>query len=583
MSSEPVEVDKPEKEKMEVVVEETEEPIVEAVPVGPKKISFSGTSIEKDLKIKIADETGALVTGTVFKVTVTAQKAKEGKEYTDDDMDGIIYITDMVSGKYTVQLHEMEGFLIAENSLVMTVKDKIEYKKVDVKNEIKKESEVDIKKEEAPIQKPQEESKLQDTVSLLESSKEEVVVAKDNVDLSYFPKASVSEIKKHENITETTVVAVPESVALYNGGGKQSKTCLLSLEVADENQVIQGYSWQADAEGIFTFAENVDKTITVSALQTGVANLCLIIEYEDGVARISQQKEIKIAVTVSELTDDKTQIKDQEGTLLYLDEEKKEPATIKDYGIAKEFYATKYTGWQTIEDKLYYFDTNHKVVTGVQIIGGGRYTFGEDGALLKTQEQRGIDVSKWQGNIDWNAVANAGIDFAIIRAGNRGTSTGVLIEDSYFKKNIEGATKAGIKVGVYIYSQAITEAEAVEEASMAISLVSGYKLQLPIFFDTEKYEGGRANGLGVSVRTAIAKAFCETVRNAGYMPGIYSNYYWLRDNLDMSQLEMYSVWVAHYASACGYPGRYDIWQYTSTGSVPGIKGNVDLNISYVGY
>lgn len=565
----------PEAEKIEISGNQEE-------TIGPREIRLSGTSIEKDLKIKIVDDQDILVTGTVFRVTVTEQNKTQGKEYTDDDMDGIIHITDINAGKYIVQLHSEDDYIITENDVLMTVKDKIEYQKVDIKNEIKKESEVDIKKEEAPTQKPKEESQLKDTIQLLESKREYIVVAKEQVDLSNFPQASVGE-KRKEIIIDTTMIEVPESVTLYQDGGEQSKTLLLSLYVADENQVIQEYTWKNETEDIFAIAEQKDDTITITAVRSGESNLCMMVEYQDTIAGVRRQKQIDIPVKVLELADDKTALRDKDGMFLCVDKDKSETAKLADYGLYNEFYAMKCTGWQTIDGKVYYFDKNHNAVRGVHVIGGGRYTFDEDGALLKTQEQRGIDVSKWNGNIDWKAVANAGIDFAIIRAGNRGTSTGVLIEDSYFKKNIDGATKAGIKVGVYIYSQAITEAEAVEEASMAISLVAGYKLQLPIFFDTEEYKDGRANKLSVEKRTAIAKAFCETVRNAGYMPGIYSNTYWLRDNLNMSQLDMYSVWVAQYATACEYKGRYDMWQYTSSGSVPGIKGKVDLNISYVVY
>ena len=583
---EALEAQKKEEEVPVIVIEEPEEEAVQEVvqELVQKPISFTGTSIAKDLKIKIVDENSKLVSGAAFVITVTAKGDTAGKEYNDHDQDGIIYIKNLKSGEYTVQLHDIEGFAIAENSISVKVKDKIEYKKVDVTNEIKQASEVDIQKEDAQVQKPKEESKIENTVELLESTKTEVAVKKENVDLSNFPQASVSETKKQENMADMATVAVSEAVTLYNQGGEQSKRCILKVEIVDENQIVQGFTWQAEQEGIFTFEENEDKSITISALQTGLTNLCINIGYKTDSMTEQQFKTMQIAVTVSDVTDDKTQLKDTKGELLYLDKDAKQPATLKDYSVTESFYsAPKYTGWQTINDKRYYYDNNHKVVTGVQIIGGVRYTFGEDGALLKTKEMRGIDVSKWQATIDWNAVANAGIDFAIIRAGNRGSSTGALIEDPYFKKNIEGATKAGIKVGVYVYSQAITEAEAIEEASMALSLVKGYRLQLPIYFDTEFISGGRANGLSVSARTAIAKAFCETVRNAGYMPGIYSNYYWLRDNLKMSQLEMYSVWVAHYADKCGYPGKYDMWQYTSSGSVPGISGRVDLNISYVGY
>ena len=288
-------------------------------------------------------------------------------------------------------------------------------------------------------------------------------------------------------------------------------------------------------------------------------------------------------MTVSDFTDDKTQLKNTQGELLYLDKAGEKPATLKDYSAASELYAMKYTGWTEIDGAKYYFDSNHKAVTGMQVIGGVRYIFDEDGVLLKTTEQKGIDVSKWNGTIDWNAVANAGIDFAIIRVGYRGYTAGTLVEDPYFKQNIEGATRAGIRVGLYFFTQAITEAEAVEEASMAISLAAGYQLQLPIYFDTEKVEGnGRANNMSVAARTAITKAFCETIRNAGYLPGVYASTSWYNNQLKASELADYDIWVAHYANVCGFKARYHMWQYTSSGSVPGIKGRVDLNIRYIG-
>lgn len=574
-----------EKEDEIIVIEEQEvESQEDSVPKS-RKISFLATSVEKDAKIKIVDETEALVTGVAFRITITSNQEEQGKEYADEDMDGIIHITELNAGEYTVRLHETEGFVIAENPVSVVVKDKIEYKKVDVKNEIKKESEVNVKKEDALTQKPQqsnkEESKVEDTVKYVKSSKNEIVVAKENVDYSDFPSANVSENRKQETIVNGTTVTVPESAMLYSQGGEQSRKCLITAEIGGQQQSIHKVGWKENSSGVFTFVQESETSVLLMAEQEGTTELSFIVEYEDGFSRSLQSKEIKISVTVSPLTDDKTQMKDKEGYLLYLDKENKQPAMIKDYHADKEFYTTKYTGWQTIGDNKYYFDENCKAVTGTQIIEGVRYRFNEDGTIIP--EQKGIDVSKWNGTIDWNAVAKAGIDFAIIRVGYRGYSAGTLVEDPYFKDNIKGAAKAGIKVGLYFYSQAITEIEAVEEASMAISLVSGYKLQLPIYFDTEYVEGGRANSLTASDRTAITKAFCETVRNAGYKAGIYSNYYWLRDNLNMSELNQYYVWVAHYAEQCGYPGKYDMWQYTSSGSVSGIKGRVDMNISYVTY
>ena len=582
VNSKTVEVDKP-NEKIEIIEEETEEPIVEEVTVELKKILFSGASIAKDLKIKIMDETGALVTGTPFKITVTAQKDAQAKEYADDDVDGIIYITNMVAGQYTVKLQDIEGFVVAENDIVMTVKDKIEYKKVDVKNEIKKESEVNVKKEDALSQKPKDEHQVVNTVELLETTKKETPIAKEQVDSSNFTKATASETKKEENIIDDTKIFVPQSVVLYNQGGEKSKTFLLEVNVVGEKQIIQGYLWETEVEGVVSFPENSEETVVLSAVQEGTTKLYLTVTYANGVTRSVQSSRIEIEVTVSDFTDDKTQLRSTQGELLYLDKVGEQPATLKDYSKAEELYAMKYTGWTELDEAKYYFDSNNKAVTGMQVIGGVRYIFDEKGVLLKTTEQKGIDVSKWNGTIDWNAVANAGIDFAIIRVGYRGYSAGTLVEDPYFKQNIAGATKAGIKVGIYFFTQAITEAEAVEEASMAISLVSGYQLQLPIYFDTEDVDGnGRADKMSVAARTAITKAFCETVKNAGYMPGVYASTSWYNNQLNASELADYDIWVAHYANVCGFKGRYHMWQYTSSGSVPGINGRVDLNIRYVG-
>lgn len=193
----------------------------------------------------------------------------------------------------------------------------------------------------------------------------------------------------------------------------------------------------------------------------------------------------------------------------------------------------------------------------------------------------GIDVSKWNKEIDWNKVKDAGIDFAIIRCGYRGSSTGSLIEDPYYEKNIKEALKAGIDVGVYFFTQAKNEVEAVEEASAVLSLIEGKQLRYPVFIDTEGAGGnGRADGLDVETRTKVCKAFCVTVENAGYESGIYASKHWYNNNLDMKELKDYKIWLAEYREIPTYEGYYDFWQYTSKGKVDGIEGNVDLNISY---
>lgn len=193
----------------------------------------------------------------------------------------------------------------------------------------------------------------------------------------------------------------------------------------------------------------------------------------------------------------------------------------------------------------------------------------------------GIDVSKWNKDIDWEAVAASGVDFAIIRCGYRGSKTGALVEDPYFRKNIEEAQEAGVKIGVYFFTQATTEVEAVEEASMVLALCKGQKLALPIFIDTEGAGGtGRADGLDVEMRTVVCEAFCRTIENSGFNAGVYASKNWYENNLETERLEDYTIWLAQYSREATYEGEYDLWQYTSAGTVDGINTRVDLNMCY---
>jgi len=196
----------------------------------------------------------------------------------------------------------------------------------------------------------------------------------------------------------------------------------------------------------------------------------------------------------------------------------------------------------------------------------------------------GIDVSKWNKNIDWEKVKADGVEFAIIRCGYRGSSTGALVEDPYFKKNIEGATAAGVKVGIYFFTQAVNEVEAVEEASMVLSLIGDHKVAYPLYIDTEGAGGnGRADKLDKATRTAVVKAFCQTIDNSGFNAGIYASKNWYENNLDMTELSGYQIWLAQYSDKATYKGDYSMWQYTSAGTIDGINGRVDLNLSYMAY
>lgn len=261
---------------------------------------------------------------------------------------------------------------------------------------------------------------------------------------------------------------------------------------------------------------------------------------------------------------------------------------------SNEVMANTKPTWTLSKDGLTYtkiYDANQTYTTIVKDIYGNSTTVKISITQIRSAILNGIDVSVYQGTIDWSKVKKDGIDFAMIRAGYRGYgSNGTLVEDSMFSKNILGASTNGIDVGIYFYTQAITVDEAKEEARFVLNLIKKYgiKITYPIAVDTElstaKPEGtGRADNLSKDERTKIVKAFCDTIKDAGYMPMIYANKYWLNENLDMSKLSNYDVWLAHYTNQTDYKGKYTMWQYTDSGNVKGISGNVDKNYGYKKY
>ncbi len=323
-----------------------------------------------------------------------------------------------------------------------------------------------------------------------------------------------------------------------------------------------------------------DKTITVTGVKAGT---CTVTVTDSN----SMSATCNITVKNSAETDTTTKLKDNSGRQVYvLDNGNYREAVYADYYKFSNFYiatsTTVYTGWQNINGNTYYYLADHTYVTGEQVIQGAKYTFNSDGILQTGSGILGIDVSKWNGTIDWNAVKNSGVSYVIIRCGYRGSSSGALIKDPKFDSNIKGATAAGLNVGVYFFSQAISEAEAIEEASMVTELVKGYSLKYPVFIDVEA-SNGRGDTIDSSTRTAVCKAFCATIQNAGYKAGVYSNKTWLNEKMSASSLSSYKIWLAQYASAPTYSGSYQMWQYSSKGTVAGISGNVDMNLSYLGY
>ncbi len=214
----------------------------------------------------------------------------------------------------------------------------------------------------------------------------------------------------------------------------------------------------------------------------------------------------------------------------------------------------------------------------LNFLENGEVQYLQDGQVIS---HKGIDVSKHQGTINWDLVAQDGVEFAFIRVGNRGYgSSGKLVEDGYFDANMKGAQAAGIKVGVYLYSQAINEDEVLEEANFVLQKIAPYQLDCPVVFDVEKVSsGGRMNDISLEERTHLTRLFCQTIENAGYRPMIYYNTEMAALMLDLAQLEEYDKWFAAYTDTLYFPYEYKVWQYSATGSVQGINTEVDLNIS----
>ena len=606
-------------------------------------------SVQKDLKIKFNNKkTGKLISNVPFSVTITDPNGKT-ETWTDDDMDGIIYKKGITPGNYSVAVNALtddkyKDYVLPTAAQKVEVKKDIAYKKVDVSNEIKKESEINAAKEDTQIKDTTVESTLQDTVQWVASTatantykevSKDTITNPETVTVAYSGKflrmAEVSptaeptaeptteptaEPTKEPTVTPTAEPTVaptvtptaeptvaptvtPTATATPTAAPTATPTATPAATITLDKTAVTTYPKATDTvtakvsgsgtvsaassdTGIATVAVS-GKTITITGVKAGSATVT--VTYTEG----SNKVEAKCTVTVkaSNAREDKTtKLKDKSGVQLYVqDGDSYREAVYADYFTASKFFIkgdVKYTGWQTLDGKLYFFTADGNKVTGEQVIQGAKYNFASDGSLVVGSGTMGIDVSKWNGKIDWNAVKNSGVSYVIIRVGYRGSSQGALIDDPTFKTNIKGATAAGLKVGVYFFTQAVDEVEAVQEASMVLDRISGYKISYPVFLDVEG-SGGRGDKIDSATRTAVCKAFCNTIQNAGYTAGVYANKTWLSQKMDASALSGYKIWLAQYAAAPTYTGRYDLWQYKSTGKVSGISGNVDLNLSYLGY
>lgn len=211
--------------------------------------------------------------------------------------------------------------------------------------------------------------------------------------------------------------------------------------------------------------------------------------------------------------------------------------------------------------------------------------FQYDGRFLKLIEGEsiaGIDVSSWQYDIDWQAVADAGAEFAIIRIGYRGSETGRLNADKYAQRNLEGAAAAGLNIGVYFFSQALTREEAEEEAYYVLDVIKDHNITMPVVFDWEKVHNDNSRSLEMDRRTLTdcAKTFLETIELAGYNAMVYFNSHQSRNLYYLSELKDYDFWLASYTDRMDFPYEVDMWQYTEQGQIPGIDTFCDFNVYF---
>ena len=241
------------------------------------------------------------------------------------------------------------------------------------------------------------------------------------------------------------------------------------------------------------------------------------------------------------------------------------------------------------KQKIHYGDYTLDVLEGVPTNNYDKSAFSRDGSIMRYNDpsvrtRLGIDVSQYQGDIDWTAVAGSGVEFAIARVGGRGYTAGAVFADPKFDEYADGAASAGLQVGAYFFSQAISVAEAEEEAYFVLDKLRGHSITGPVVFDWEVIgkSSARTYGIETSVLCACARAFCKIIEDAGYDAMIYINNYAGYIKYDLSQVVEYPLWYANYSTdAPTFYYDFAMWQYTSKGSVPGIKGNVDMDLWFI--
>lgn len=556
----------PEKTEPGVVVLDpsTPSPSPSAVPAAAEeaegiKTVLKLSSTEEDLLVTVCDEKGAAITGVEFELKLTYPD-KTGHAF-KTGTDGRLYRSKLAAGEYKVEMLEMEGYeLPAAQSI--TVKAKLQYVPI---------SNVSQQTEVKPVtQLPEEETKPAQPQQA--------------------PAAEAEQITTPESSDEIIIIGGSTDQPVVKDDGSGSLVLEETKPVLDTNgRPVYDYSYETGANGCLLLSETGEESDVMPVeekgrLAYGMRRVTTILRSDANgvteVAEIPAEPEEGVEY-ITEESAQRVEIMDTAGVPFSVYKITATPATET---------VTTPVGWQKENGKTYYYDLSGGKVTGLKSIDGKLYYFDDNGVKASSL---GIDVSYFNGEIDWNKVKAQGIDFAIIRVAGRTWGSGTLFEDSNSYKQMENggeylqqAKAAGLKVGVYVYSSAINTNEAVEEASLALNILNGTALDLPVYIDMEysgDYPNGRADKLTAQQRFEIVEAFCTTVKNGGYTPGVYAGQYYFENGaLNFSQVSKYNVWLASYTKDQKLPSftGYNMWQFTSAGTVNGVSGNVDLNVIF---
>lgn len=560
---------KPDKTKpvtadIQEVTEQTEEESTSEIPM--LALYLEAVADENNITAKVYGEDGEVLTGhelvfnllkgskeenavqiDMLKETSVGQQIDgvEAAQYPDDDRDGTVEMCDLETGTYTLVVQAEEGYTMPEAAETTVETFQI------IENIMEK-----VVVDTAATQK-EDPSKNRGTESTGENVKPVTYV-----DNAVTGSVGVTSVKKSGGSILYTLKSRKSILISKTEIGSYKAESLII-----DGQQYKGYIYETGTVDVTGGSENV------------VTKFLVKDESETGQSQSQSESSVGSGTvnSTSDATKDSGEADKASESSTVSDKESEADNTKQKYfliEIEAQIETVYADGWQNVNGNNYYFE-NSQAVTGWKKIDGAQYYFNADGSQGSSLV---IDVSTYNGDIDWYSVKASGINYAIIRVGYRGYETANLVKDKRFDYNMSQATAAGIKVGAYIVTQAVNTSEAVEEASFIVSACSGYNVSLPLIIDVESAGGGRGRGdkISTSERTAVINAFAQTVNSCGYSAMVYANKDWMENRINAGNISC-NVWLAQYRSTCTYTGPFAMWQFTDSSYVNGISGKVDMS------